>query len=390
MDNRAEVKEFLSTRRAKVSARRAGLPDVGARRVPGLRRSEVAALAGISVEYYAKLERDALAGASASVLDALARALQLDDAEAHALVRPRPGRRRHQRPAAASPHVYALGAAPEPAVGPGRHHRRSSHRPQRPHGPPGHQRPRAGHALVAVRERPRNRTAPPNFARYTFLDSDSSRFYPDWHLAADTCVAILRTEAGRDPHDKAPHDLVGELCTRSEDFSRRWSSHDVRLHGAGTKTFHHRVVGDLELAYESMDMISEPGLTLTLYTAQPGHRPRRASPFWRPGRLLRTTQRRAVEAGSRGRSTQRVPMSRVLYDIRPRRVRRLAAATLAPAASPPAAEVDAALRASCWRSTCRRLGSQASGSDRVRPAWPERLVSRPVGPGDHGGRAPWE
>jgi hypothetical protein len=109
----------------------------------------------------------------------------------------------------------------------------------------------------------------PNFARYTFLDDDSHRFYPDWDRAADTCVAILRTGAGRDPHDKAMHDLVGELSTRSPDFRRRWSTHDVRLHGAGSKQFHHQVVGDLDLAYESVDMISEPGLTLTIYAAEP-------------------------------------------------------------------------------------------------------------------------
>ena len=109
----------------------------------------------------------------------------------------------------------------------------------------------------------------PNFARFTFLDNTARRFYPDWDLAADTCVAILRTEAGRDPHDKALHDLVGELSTRSEEFRRRWGRHDVRLHGAGTKHFHHTLVGDLELAYESVDMISDPGLTLTLYAAEP-------------------------------------------------------------------------------------------------------------------------
>jgi hypothetical protein len=110
----------------------------------------------------------------------------------------------------------------------------------------------------------------PNFARYTFLNDDSHGFYPDWDTAADTCVAILRTEAGRDPYQKGLHDLVGELSTRSEDFRRRWSAHNVRYHGAGTKHFHHEVVGNLELAYESVDMISEPGLTLTMYAAEPG------------------------------------------------------------------------------------------------------------------------
>ena len=111
----------------------------------------------------------------------------------------------------------------------------------------------------------------PNFARFTFLDVDAAHhFYPRWEIAADTCVAILRTEAGRDPHDKDLHDLVGELSTRSSDFRRRWGSHDVRLHGAGSKLFHHAVVGDLDLSYESVDMISDPGLTLTIYAAEPG------------------------------------------------------------------------------------------------------------------------
>jgi hypothetical protein len=110
---------------------------------------------------------------------------------------------------------------------------------------------------------------PPNFARYTFLHDDAQRFYTDWDLAADTCVSILRTEAGRDPHDNSLHDLVGELSTRSAEFRRRWSSHNVRLHGAGVKHFHHTLVGNLELAYESVDMISDPGLTLTIYAAEP-------------------------------------------------------------------------------------------------------------------------
>jgi hypothetical protein len=109
----------------------------------------------------------------------------------------------------------------------------------------------------------------PNFARYTFLTEDGRRFYPDWDTAATTCVSILRTEAGRDPHDKAMHDLVGELSTRSAEFRRLWSSHDVRLHGAGTKSFHHSAVGRLDLAYESLEMVAEPGLTLTVYTAEP-------------------------------------------------------------------------------------------------------------------------
>jgi transcriptional regulator with XRE-family HTH domain len=269
VDNRADIREFLISRRAKITPQRAGLPDVGTRRVPGLRRGEVAALAGVSIEYYSKLERGALAGVSASVLDAIARALQLDDAErthlfdlAHAadgtsaILRPR--RRTTKRWSPRPSLQWALDAITNgpTIVRNGRmdllavnHLGRAMHSSLYDGVPNGQQ---------------------PNFARYTFLDHDAHRFYPDWDLAADICVAILRTEAGRDPHDTGLHDLVGELSTRSEDFRRRWSSHNVRLHGAGTKRFHHQVVGDLTLAYESLDMAAEPGLNLTLYSAEPG------------------------------------------------------------------------------------------------------------------------
>jgi transcriptional regulator with XRE-family HTH domain len=266
MDNRAEVREFLSSRRARLTPKQAGLPDVGSRRVPGLRRGEVAALAGVSIEYYSKLERGAIAGVSASVLDALARALQLDDAErahlfhlAHAADGTSAGMRARRRPTkqwTPRPSLqWVLDKFSAPAL------------------------VRNGRMdLLAVNHLGRAIHASlyesaaggrPNFARYTFLDDDSHGFYPDWEEAADTCVAILHTEAGRDPHDKDLHDLVGELSTRSRAFRQRWSTHNVRYHGAGTKTFHHQEVGDLELAYESVDMISEPGLTLTLYAAEP-------------------------------------------------------------------------------------------------------------------------
>jgi transcriptional regulator with XRE-family HTH domain len=265
MDNRDEVREFLISRRAKLAPQQAGLPDVGKRRVPGLRRGEVASLAGVSIEYYSKLERGAIAGVSASVLDALARALQLDDAErahlfhlAHAADGTSAAMRARRRPTkqwTARPSLqWVLDKFTAPAL------------------------VRNGRMdLLAVNHLGRAMHASlydsagvrPNFARYTFLDDDSHRFYPNWEEAADTCVAILHTEAGRDPHDKDLHDLVGELSTRSQAFRQRWSAHNVRYHGAGTKSFHHRDVGVLELAYESVDMISEPGLTLTLYAAEP-------------------------------------------------------------------------------------------------------------------------
>ena len=268
MDNRAEVREFLISRRAKITPQQAGTPDIGARRVPGLRRGEVAALAGVSVEYYSKLERGAIAGVSASVLDAIARALQLDDAErahlfhlAHAAdgtsagMRPRrrPGKRWTPRP---SLHWVLDGFTAPAIVRNGRMDLLAANHLGR-----------AMHASLYAASPGEH----PNFARFTFLNVDAAQeFYPDWDGAADTCVAILRTEAGRDPHDRDLHDLVGELSTRSDDFRRRWSAHNVRYHGAGTKSFHHHDVGALELAYESLDMISDPGLTLTLYAAEPG------------------------------------------------------------------------------------------------------------------------
>ena len=134
----------------------------------------------------------------------------------------------------------------------------------------------------------------PNFARYTFLDEDAQRFYPNWDTAADTAVAILRTEAGRDPRDRLMHDLVGELSTRSDDFRRRWGQHDVRLHGAGVKQFHHTAVGALELAYESADLVSDPGLTLTIYAAEP------ASPTAQALSLLASWAATALPADSKG------------------------------------------------------------------------------------------
>jgi transcriptional regulator with XRE-family HTH domain len=266
MDNRAAVREFLTSRRARITPGRAGLPVVGQRRVPGLRRSEVAALAGMSVEYYAKLERGALAGVSAGVLEALARALQLDEAErahllrlaheadgSNAIVRPR----RRAKPWTVRPSLqWALDAvttAPAIVVNNRMDLVATNH---------------LGRAMY--HDHYGDPAAPPNFARFLFLDSAARRFYPDWSLAADMNVANLRTSAGKDPHDKGLHDLVGELSTRSDEFRRRWGAHNVRTHGTGVKHFHHHIVGGLTLAYESMDLRAEPDLTMTLYSAEPG------------------------------------------------------------------------------------------------------------------------
>lgn len=267
MDNRAEVREFLVSRRAKISPEQAGVPTHGQRRVPGLRRTEVASRAGVSVEYYAKLERGTLAGVSATVLDAIARALQLDPAErAHlfhlaqaadgtaTLLRPRRRATARWTPRPALQWALDAYTAGPAIVTNGRQDLLAANL--------------LGRAFYA--DTYADPTAPPNFARFTFLDTAARRFFPDWDLAADMCVANLRTAAGRDPNDAALHDLVGELATRSPDFARRWGTHDVRTHGTGVKHFHHHVVGDLELAYESLDLVAEPGLRITLYAAEPG------------------------------------------------------------------------------------------------------------------------
>ncbi|QKG24488.1 helix-turn-helix transcriptional regulator [Actinomadura verrucosospora] len=175
-------------------------------------------LAGVSVDYYIRLERGNLAGVSDGVLEALARALQLDDAERG--------------------HLFDLARA----AGPGRRARRPA-----PKVRPGLQR-----MLDAM-------TDAPSIIRNGRLDI----------LAADITVALMRTEAGRDPHDRELTGLIGELCTRSDDFRTRWARHNVRRHHAGTKTFHHPVVGDLSLDYESIDLVADGDLNLTVYTATP-------------------------------------------------------------------------------------------------------------------------
>ncbi|KIP92102.1 XRE family transcriptional regulator [Microbacterium sp. MEJ108Y] len=267
MDNRSEVREFLMTRRARVAPESVGIPAGGNRRVAGLRRSEAAALAGVSVEYYAKLERGAIAGASAAVLDALASALQLDDAErAHLLDLARAAdgipssgrsRRRSAKPGVARPSLHWALSSITDAIAFVRDPRQN---------------------LVATNDLARAFYSPvigdggrtPNLARFQFLDPAARDFYPDWDLFAEMCVAIMRAEAGRDPHDKGLQDLVGELSTRSETFRRLWAAHDVRIHGAGTKRFQHPLVGELTLAYEELAITAEPGNVLLVYTAEPG------------------------------------------------------------------------------------------------------------------------
>ena len=269
MDNRAEVRQFLMSRRAKVTPQEVGLPAGGARRVPGLRRSEVAMLAGVSVEYYAKLERGAIAGASAAVLDSLATALRLDETERI--------------------HLWDLARAADGIPTSGRRRRPASSAAPAPLRPALQwvlDAQRDGVAfvrdqyqnLLATNELGRAFYSPvigdggrlPNLARFQFLDPLAKEFYPEWERFAEMCVGGMRVEAGRDPHDTVLQELVGELSTCSETFRRLWGAHDVRTHGAGTKHFRHPVVGELTLAYEELAITAEPGRAVIVYTAEPG------------------------------------------------------------------------------------------------------------------------
>lgn len=261
MDSRSEIKEFLASRRARVTPQQAGIAVYGRnRRVKGLRREEVALLAGVSVDYYVRLERGNLRGVSEQVLDALARALQLDEAErAHLFDLARAAstglvaRRRAggQRVRPSIQRILDVVAAPA-WVRNARHDLLAANR--------------LGYALYA--ELLSDPISPPNNARYVFLNPRSKEFFVDWERAADDIVAMLRSEAGRNPYDKALTDLIGELSTRSETFRTRWAAHDVRFHRTGRKQLHHPVVGDLDLSFEAMELPGE-GLTMLVYTAEP-------------------------------------------------------------------------------------------------------------------------
>jgi transcriptional regulator with XRE-family HTH domain len=266
MDNRAEVREFLSSRRARITPEQAGVEQFGGRRrVPGLRREEVARLAGVSIDYYTRLERGNLTGASDSVLEAIASALELDRAE-------------HD-------HLYDLARAANPA---GVKARTKSPEPSPL--PPAVQ-----FMLDAITEAPafvgnnrmdivaanplgfalysemyRGTARPANHSRFIFLDPRAYDFYPDWERAANVNVAILRRDAGRSPHDKHLAALIGELSMRSDEFRTRWAAHNVRRHYSGTKTFRHPVVGLLELTFQGMELEDAPGHTLTVYPPLPG------------------------------------------------------------------------------------------------------------------------
>jgi transcriptional regulator with XRE-family HTH domain len=266
MNGANDLRDFLTTRRARLTPQQAGLPDFGGRRrVPGLRREEVALLAGMSTEYYIRLERGNASGVSESVLGGVSRALQLEDAErSHLfdLVRTanvgtspthRAAARKAQIRASLQQTIDAMSTVPV-FVQNGRLDAVATNA--------------LGHALFS--EMFIDPRRPMNAARFVFLDPRAQLFYVDWERNTRQMVAILRREAGRNPYDKNLTDLVGELSTQSELFRKLWSAHDVREHRAGIKRIHHPVVGDLELTFETLDIKSEQGLQMLIFTAEPG------------------------------------------------------------------------------------------------------------------------
>jgi transcriptional regulator with XRE-family HTH domain len=262
MDKKDGVREFLASRRAKVTPEQAGLPVYGTnRRVKGLRREEVAMLAGISVEYYTRLERGNTQGVSDDVLEGIARALQLDEAE--------------------RAHLFDLVRAAVTTYAPRRRPTQERVRPSVQQildtiGAPAYVRNarldilaanRLGEAVYSpIFDFP---SRPVNVARFLYLSPSAPEFFVDWDTIADDAVAILRSAAGRDPYDKRLTDLIGELSTRSEEFRVRWAAHNVKFHRTGTKRFHHPLVGDLILNFEALELAADPGQRINVYTAEP-------------------------------------------------------------------------------------------------------------------------
>jgi transcriptional regulator with XRE-family HTH domain len=262
VDTKQEIQEFLTSRRGRITPEQAGIRTFGSgpRRVPGLRREEVASLAGVSIAYYTKLERGDASGVSDTVLEALSRALQLTEPE--------------------RAHLYDLVRAQQPV--PRTRRRRSTTQTIRP----GVQRlldridapacvrngrmdilatNKLGEALYS--EMLANPRRPTNSARFCFLDPRATTFFVDWDEAADASVAVLRADAGRNPHDQDLMNLIGELSTHSEEFRVRWARHDVGTHDTGIKRLRHPLVGPLELTYEGMTLAADPDLVMFAFTA---------------------------------------------------------------------------------------------------------------------------
>lgn len=256
-----DIRDFLATRRAKLTPEQAHLPVYGVnRRVTGLRREEVALLAGISVEYYTRLERGNVGSVSDSVLDGVAHALQLDEAERDHLFRlvrtaaaRRPARRRPVKKRVRPTIQRMLDLMPTPAyLRNGRFDILAAND--------------LGRALYSPLY---EESETPNSARFIFLGPAAPEFFVEFEKIRSDCVAFLRAEVGRDPYAKDLQDLIGELSTRSECFRQLWAAHDVKYHRTDVKLFHHPLVGDLTLDFEAFELPGDEGQRLNVYTAAP-------------------------------------------------------------------------------------------------------------------------
>ncbi|MET8294742.1 helix-turn-helix transcriptional regulator [Streptomyces sp. NPDC005180] len=261
MDRAQQLSEFLKARRAGLRPEEVGASDFGTqRRVPGLRREELALLAGVSVDYYTRLEQGRARHVSTEVLDAVARALRLDDderAHLHNLAAPATRRTRPARPqrvgAEMRQALHALKTVPAYIIG-----RRLDvlawNEPAR----------------VLIADFPALPAVERNMARLVFLDSGAKDLYPDWESKARDTVANLRFDAGRHSDDAQLASLVGELSLHSEDFRRLWAGHQVRGKIRGRKRFAHPLIGELALDYVAMRAPDDPDMTMMIYSAPEG------------------------------------------------------------------------------------------------------------------------
>jgi transcriptional regulator with XRE-family HTH domain len=262
MSRKDQVREFLISRRANITPQQAGIPDYGGeRRVPGLRREEVARLAGVSLDYYTQLERGNIRSASESVLNAIARALQLNDVERQYLFD-------LARPAAATQATSVRGSAGVSV--------RTSVQRVLDHLAVPAVVVNAQQDLIASNLMGRALFAPhfeaerPNLARFIFLDPRASDFYVDWPLARSMTAAMLRLAAGRNPLNQELTALIGELSTLSPHFRADWAEQDVHEHRTGRKVYHHPEVGEIDVTFDVFDMPGEPGLSTYTYSVEEG------------------------------------------------------------------------------------------------------------------------
>jgi transcriptional regulator with XRE-family HTH domain len=262
MSLKDEVREFLISRRAHVTPEQAGLPDFGGeRRVPGLRREEVAMLAGVSLDYYTRLERGNIRGASESVLNAIAGALQLNDVEREhlfglartALVKPAARSREPAKRPVRTSVQRVLDNLAVPAV---------VFNPQ--------QDLIASNLMGRALFSPHFEAEKPNLARFIFLDPRAKDYYVDWPLARRMTAAMLRLEAGRDPLNSDLTALIGELSTRSPQFRKDWAGQNVHEHRTGQKVYRHPAVGDIEITFDVFELPGETGLSICTYSVDEG------------------------------------------------------------------------------------------------------------------------